>query len=151
MTWRYRSTSIKRSTSTVPRSQTVVSTGDTLRWVLVFAGATMVLTAILLAMLADGQARSALLGGGIALLANGYSVWRIFSAPAETSGEAALANLYRAEFGKLVVIAEDPIGHRLAVQGPVVGNNVIAPTFDHGGEHGRTGLLNLSHDGVSVE
>ena len=42
----------------VPRSQTVVSTGDTLRWVLVFAGATMVLTAILLAMLADGQARA---------------------------------------------------------------------------------------------
>ena len=87
----------------VPRPQTVVSTGDTLRWVLVFAGATMVLTAILLAMLADGQARSALLGGGIALLANGYSVWRVFSAPAETSGEAALANLYRAEFGKLVI------------------------------------------------
>jgi len=80
-----------------------VSAGDVIRWVVVFAGAAIVLTAGLLALLADGQARSSLLGGGIALVANGYSVWRVFCAPADTSGVATLANLYRAEFGKLVI------------------------------------------------
>ena len=86
------------------RSQIAVSAGDVLRWVLVFAGVAMVLTTGLLALLADGQARSSLLGGGIAFVANGYSVWRAFSAPADTSGAATLGNLYRAEFGKLVII-----------------------------------------------
>ncbi|MEC9079628.1 MAG: ATP synthase subunit I, partial [Pseudomonadota bacterium] len=61
------------------------------------------ITTMLLALLADGQARSALLGGGIAFVANGYSVWRVFSAPADVSGAMTLANLYRAEFGKLVI------------------------------------------------
>ena len=49
------------------RSEITVNPGDVLRWVVVFAGATMVLTAALLALLVDGQARSSLLGGGIAL------------------------------------------------------------------------------------
>ena len=85
------------------RSDITVNPGDVLRWVFVFAGATMVLTAALLALLVDGQARSSLLGGGIAFVANGYSVWRVFSVPADISGEATLVNLYRAEFGKLVI------------------------------------------------
>ena len=79
------------------------SAGDILRWVLVSAGAAAFITTMLLALLADGQARSALLGGGIAFVANGYSVWRVFSAPSDVSGAMALANLYRAEFGKLVI------------------------------------------------
>ena len=62
------------------------SAGDILRWVLVSAGAAAFITTMLLALLADGQARSALLGGGIAFVANGYSVWRVFSAPADVSG-----------------------------------------------------------------
>ena len=45
------------------RSNITVNPGDVLRWVFVFAGATMVLTAALLALLVDGQARSSLLGG----------------------------------------------------------------------------------------
>ena len=57
------------------------SAGDILRWVLVSAGAAAFITTMLLALLADGQARSALLGGGIAFVANSYSVWRVFSAP----------------------------------------------------------------------
>ena len=57
----------------------------------------------LLAALTEGQARSALLGGGIGLVANGYSAWRVFAGPVKTSAEATLANLYRAEFGKLVI------------------------------------------------
>ena len=85
------------------RSDITVNPGDVLRWVFVFAGATMVLTAALLALLVDGQARSSLLGGGIAFVANGYSVWRVFAVPADISGEATLVNLYRAEFGKLVI------------------------------------------------
>ena len=79
------------------------SAGDILRWVLVSAGAAAFITTMLLALLADGQARSALLGGGIAFVANGYSVWRVFSAPTDVSGAMTLANLYRAEFGKLVI------------------------------------------------
>ena len=86
------------------RSNIPVNPGDVLRWGFVFAGATMVLTAALLALLVDGQARSSLLGGGIAFVANGYSVWRVFSAPADISGEVTLGNLYRAVFGKLVII-----------------------------------------------
>jgi len=79
------------------------SAGDIFRWVLVSAGLAALLTAVLLALLADGQARSGLLGGGIAFVANGYSVWRVFSAPTDAAGAMTLANLYRAEFGKLVI------------------------------------------------
>jgi F0F1-type ATP synthase assembly protein I len=85
------------------RSLITVNAGNVLQWVFVFAGATMVLTAGLLALLVDGQARSSLLGGGIAFVANGYAVWRVYSAPVDVSGEATLVNLYRAEFGKLVI------------------------------------------------
>ncbi len=57
----------------------------------------------LLALLTEGQARSALLGGGAGLLANVYAVWRVYVSPADASAERALLNLYRAEFGKLVI------------------------------------------------
>ena len=69
------------------------SAGDILRWVLVSAGAAAFITTMLLALLAEGQARSALLGGGIAFIANGYSVWRVFSAPTDVSGAMMLAKI----------------------------------------------------------
>ncbi len=72
------------------RAPVGASAGDILRWVFVSAGLAALLTAVLLALLADGQARSGLLGGGIAFVANGYSVWRVFSAPTDAAGRKAL-------------------------------------------------------------
>jgi len=59
---------------------------------------------VLLALLTDGQARSALLGGIVGLLANVYAVWRVYASLVDASAERTLLNLYRAEFGKLVII-----------------------------------------------
>ena len=54
-------------------------------------------------------ALSALAGGLIFLAANVYAAWRVFSAAkddtGDKSGQGALSNLYRAELGKLVMIA----------------------------------------------
>lgn len=50
-------------------------------------------------------ARSALAGAAICGVANVYAAWRVFAAAhAQASEYRELANLYRAEFGKLVVI-----------------------------------------------
>ena len=54
-------------------------------------------------------ALSALTGGMIFLAANVYAAWRVFSAAKDKtedqSGQYTLANLYRAELGKLAMIA----------------------------------------------
>lgn len=54
-------------------------------------------------------ALSALAGGSILVAANVYAAWRVFSAAkdksADESGQDVLSNLYRAELGKLVMIA----------------------------------------------
>ncbi len=49
-------------------------------------------------------AYSALLGGAIYALANAYAGWRIFSLGNDESPHGELGNIYRAEFGKLVMI-----------------------------------------------
>ena len=59
---------------------------------------------VLFALLTEGQARSALLGGSAGLLANVYAVWRVYASLVDASAERTLLNLYRAEFGKLVII-----------------------------------------------
>ncbi|MGA8258975.1 MAG: hypothetical protein WB783_02060 [Arenicellales bacterium] len=57
-----------------------------------------------------GAARSALAGAVICGVANVYAAWRVFSGGREAHGHGLvleygeLAKLYRAEFGKLVVI-----------------------------------------------
>lgn len=57
------------------------------------------------ALAGSGAARSALAGAVICGVANVYAVWRVFGARrAPASEHAELANLYRAEFGKLLVI-----------------------------------------------
>jgi F0F1-type ATP synthase assembly protein I len=38
------------------------------------------------------------------LLANVYAVWRVYASLVDASAERTLLNLYRAEFGKLVII-----------------------------------------------
>ena len=50
-------------------------------------------------------AYSALLGGLVSAAANAYAGWRVFSAGAGASEHAELANMYRAEFGKLLMFA----------------------------------------------
>jgi F0F1-type ATP synthase assembly protein I len=47
---------------------------------------------------------SALTGGLIVVVANVYSAWRVFSASKTETAEQALAMLYRAETGKLIMI-----------------------------------------------
>lgn len=49
-------------------------------------------------------AYSALLGGMIYTIANGYAGWRIFSRQQNGSVHGELYNFYRAEFGKLLMI-----------------------------------------------
>ena len=85
------------------KSQPATSVTRMLGWTLGAAAVATAIAVALLAALTEGQARSALLGGGIGLVANGYSAWRVFAGPIKTSAEATLANLYRAEFGKLVI------------------------------------------------
>ena len=47
---------------------------------------------------------SALTGGLIVVAANVYSTWRVFSASKTETAEQALAMLYRAEAGKLIMM-----------------------------------------------
>jgi len=50
-------------------------------------------------------ALSALIGGLIVVVANVYSTWRVFSTSNTNCAQQALPNLYRAEAGKLIMIA----------------------------------------------
>lgn len=49
-----------------------------------------------------GLARSALIGAGIATLAHGWFVWRVFR-QADTEPQQILGTVYRAEVGKLML------------------------------------------------
>ena len=48
--------------------------------------------------------QSALVGAGISVAGNGYAAWRVFSGGATKSGPVELFTLYRAEFGKLIIV-----------------------------------------------
>lgn len=54
--------------------------------------------------LAPGEARSAMIGSGISIFANGYAVWAAFVRPTKRPAQGGLYELYRAEFGKLVIV-----------------------------------------------
>ena len=85
------------------KAQAETPVGKTLWRILGVAAITVGGVVVLLALLTEGQARSALLGGSVGLLANVYAVWRVYASLADTSAERALLNLYRAEVGKLVI------------------------------------------------
>lgn len=56
-------------------------------------------------LVGSDAARSALAGAVICGVANVYAVWRVFGARRDPASEhAELANLYRAELGKLLII-----------------------------------------------
>ena len=67
------------------------------------AGVTL-LVALVLALHEPVAAYSAFTGGLIIVVANAYAAWRAFAPTPMESAEGALANLYRAEFGKFVII-----------------------------------------------
>ena len=85
------------------KAQAETPVGRTLWRILGVAAITVGGVVVLLALLTEGQARSALLGGSVGLLANVYAVWRVYASLADTSAERALLNLYRAEVGKMVI------------------------------------------------
>ena len=68
------------------------------------AGVTL-LVALVLALHGRVAAYSAFTGGLICVVANAYAAWRAFAPVSMESADGALANLYRAEFGKFVIIA----------------------------------------------
>ena len=59
---------------------------------------------LVLFAIAPGEARSALIGSGIGIFGNGYAVWKVFVRPAKRPTHSELLVLYRAEFGKLVIM-----------------------------------------------
>lgn len=75
-------------------------------WRLIAVQSTVAALAGLLGGLDDFEsARSALAGAGICGIANIYAAWRVFRSGSRAGSEyGELANLYRAEFGKFVMI-----------------------------------------------
>jgi len=67
-------------------------------------GVTIILAAALVVVYGGVAAYSGLLGGTIYTIANTYASWRVFSRKQCDSAHGELFNLYRAEFGKLVMI-----------------------------------------------
>lgn len=67
-------------------------------------GVTIILAVALVVVHGGVAAYSALLGGTIYTIANTYASWRVFSRKNCDSAHGELFNLYRAEFGKLVMI-----------------------------------------------
>ena len=55
-------------------------------------------------LVAPSEVRSALIGSGIGIVGNGYAVWRVFVQPMKRPVQGELLVLYRAEFGKLVIM-----------------------------------------------
>ena len=76
----------------------------TLKRILIAQLAALAVVVIALYGLVPGDVRSALFGAGISVAGNGYAAWRVFSRPARTPGQGELFTLYRAEFGKLVIV-----------------------------------------------
>ena len=77
----------------------------TLRRILIAQLVTLMLVVGILLVLAPTQVRSALIGAGISVAGNGYAVRRVFGQYSEKTAQAELAALYRAEFGKLFIVA----------------------------------------------
>lgn len=68
------------------------------------AGVTLAIS-LALAFYGRTAAFSALAGGAICVVANGYAAWRSFTPSVMESAHGALSSLYRAEVGKLVMMA----------------------------------------------
>ena len=75
-----------------------------LRRVLVAQCGVTALVALVLWFVSPDLLRSALVGAGISVAGNGYAAWRVFVGSRKEIDSVELFSLYRAEFGKLVII-----------------------------------------------
>ena len=62
------------------------------------------LIALALSLFGPDLLHSALVGAGISVAGNGYAAWRVFVGSRRENDSIELFSLYRAEFGKLVII-----------------------------------------------
>ena len=75
-----------------------------LRRVLVAQCGVTALVALALWFVSPDLLHSALVGAGISVAGNGYAAWRVFVGSGKEINSVELFSLYRAEFGKLVII-----------------------------------------------
>ena len=75
-----------------------------LRRVLVAQCGVTALVALVLWFVSPDLLHSALVGAGISVAGNGYAAWRVFVGSGKEIDSVELFSLYRAEFGKLVII-----------------------------------------------
>ena len=75
-----------------------------LRRVLVAQCGVTALVALALWFVSPDLLHSALAGAGISVAGNGYAAWRVFVGSGKEIDSVELFSLYRAEFGKLVII-----------------------------------------------
>ena len=75
-----------------------------LRRVLVAQCGVTALVAFALWFVSPDLLRSALVGAGISVAGNGYAAWRVFVGSRKEISSVEVFSLYRAEFGKLVII-----------------------------------------------
>ena len=75
-----------------------------LRRVLVAQCGVTALVALALWFVSPDLLHSALVGAGISVAGNGYAAWRVFAGSRKEIGSVEVFTLYRAEFGKLVII-----------------------------------------------
>ena len=75
-----------------------------LRRVLVAQCGVTALVALALWFVSPDLLHSALAGAGISVAGNGYAAWRVFVGSGKGIDSVELFSLYRAEFGKLVII-----------------------------------------------
>ena len=75
-----------------------------LRRVLVAQCGVTALVALALWFVSPDLLHSALVGAGISVAGNGYAAWRVFVGSGKEIDSVELFSLYRAEFGKLVII-----------------------------------------------
>ena len=75
-----------------------------LRRVLVAQCGVTALVALALWFVSPDLLNSALVGAGISVAGNGYAAWRVFVGSSKEIDSVELFSLYRAEFGKLVII-----------------------------------------------
>jgi len=75
-----------------------------LRRVLLAQCGVTALVALAIWFVSPGLLHSALVGAGISVAGNGYAAWRVFVGSGKEPDSVELFSLYRAEFGKLVII-----------------------------------------------
>ena len=75
-----------------------------LRRVLVAQCGVTALVGLALWFVSPDLLHSALVGAGISVAGNGYAAWRVFVGSGKEIDSVELFSLYRAEFGKIVII-----------------------------------------------